>query len=146
MWEFSEKCALCPQKKHVIWTWHFVVDGFLAAYQFQALPAALDVKVSLAFIPEFLGGSQVPGSSQCKDIWREYFFSMPLTKRAFWQLRFQNYTVDFLKRVLSIRKAIPGPSFRFGKLIGENSRVHAWELQREHKFLCNFLLVCCCYY
>lgn len=26
-----DKYAICSQKKHVLWTWHLVVDRFLAA-------------------------------------------------------------------------------------------------------------------
>lgn len=49
--------------KHVIWIWHFIVDGFLAAYQLQALLATLAGKVCLAFIPKFLAVFQVSESS-----------------------------------------------------------------------------------
>ena len=62
MWGFSMKNVLCPQQKHVIWTWHLVVGGFFATYQLLAVLAALSVKSVLglySWISRRLSGAHV---------------------------------------------------------------------------------------
>lgn len=72
--------------------------------------------------------------------------SSAFAKESLQELRLPELDCGLLKKSPLSPKPAQGPSFRFEKLRGKSRGVSAWELQREHKFLCNFLLVWCCYY